>query len=142
MNTLTNKAKQVLGTDENGMFYVSIKRALTVLLLIISLSFISTAQTAVKQDANGNYTVITADRKTASNTGKTFVDKKGNKYPIFKSVNGKFFIERISQKTGNKYKQYLDITALMNTPARAGYSVQIEQETNGIDINAYFIPTI
>lgn len=45
----------------------------------------------------------------AVNTGKTFEDKKGTIYPIFKSGKGKFFIVRTSAKTGNTYKQYITI---------------------------------
>lgn len=40
-------------------------------------------------------------------TGKYFVTENNEVYPIYTSSRGHFFIERISRKTGKKYRQYL-----------------------------------
>jgi hypothetical protein len=36
-----------------------------------------------------------------------YIDKNGEKYPIYMSTSGKCFIIRKSKKTGKEYKQYL-----------------------------------
>lgn len=82
-----------------------------ILIVLLALSFWATGQTKVKEDAQGNYTAITAT-KTGSNTtetGKVFIDKKGIKYPVLLSKNGKLFYVRTS-KSGNKYNVYLTET--------------------------------
>jgi len=43
-----------------------------------------------------------------TNTDYTYKDSKGNSHPIMKTEKGKYFIWRVSAKTGNKYKQYLN----------------------------------
>ena len=80
------------------------------LILLFALLCITGSAQNAKQDANGNYTAITTKKaKTkAINTGKTFTDAKGNKYPVYESAKGKIFIIRTS-KTGKTYNQYLKL---------------------------------
>lgn len=84
------------------------KALFTILFLFIAVS--SQAQQLAKINSKGHYS-IGSDTSVvkAVNTGKTFEDKKGTIYPIFKSGKGKFFIVRTSAKTGNTYKQYISI---------------------------------
>jgi hypothetical protein len=80
-----------------------------VLILIIALSGLSTfAQQKVVKDSTGNYTLVSNStvKKVDENTGKFFVDKNGNKYPILKSVNGKYYYWK-KAKSGNLYKVYI-----------------------------------
>lgn len=44
----------------------------------------------------------------AIQTKYTWEDSKGNKYPIFLSSTGRAFVNKMSGKTGNEYKYYLD----------------------------------
>lgn len=85
------------------------KKLLTVLALTL-LSFGAYCQQNVKVDSQGNYHALTQSTESkAVNTGKTFTDSKGIKYPVMRSVKGKLFIIRTSKKTGNKYNYYLKI---------------------------------
>lgn len=76
-------------------------------------AIVSNAQTSVKTDSTGNYIAVTkTSQKTGSKsvaTGKYFTDSKGNKFPVYKSVNNKLFYVRVS-KAGNKYNVYLTIS--------------------------------
>lgn len=84
------------------------KALLTLLFLFIAVS--SQAQQLAKINSKGHYSISSdSSAVKAVNTGKTFEDKKGTIYPIFKSGKGKFFIVRTSAKTGNTYKQYITI---------------------------------
>ena len=76
-----------------------------ILVLIIS----ATAQTKVTRDQQGNYVSTTTTKVEPKNTGKTYTDSKGVKYPVYESANGKLYIIRTSKKSGNQYKQYLTI---------------------------------
>lgn len=50
----------------------------------------------------------TVKESSAILTKYTWQDSKGNSYPIYLSKNGKAFVKRISQKSGNEYNYYLD----------------------------------
>ena len=86
------------------------KKALTLLTVILSLNFGLNAQT-VQKTKEGNYIAVKAAETTekAKDTGKTFTDTKGNVYPVFISAKGKLFVIRISKNTGKEYKQYLKV---------------------------------
>lgn len=77
-------------------------------ILILSLPAMGQAQTAVKMDKNGNYIAAIDTTTTGKPTGKTYTDAKGVTYPVYVSVNGKLYVNRIS-KAGNPYKQYLKL---------------------------------
>lgn len=83
------------------------------LLALMILAFTScTAQTRVKQDANGNFITVKDSTKAKSEgkpTGKTYTDTKGVVYPVFITSSGKYYINKVSKNTGNEYKQYLKV---------------------------------
>jgi len=79
--------------------------------VLIAITFSVSAQTKVVQTKEGNYTAATVTKTSKSKsveTGKTFTDSKGVKYPVYKSVNGKLFYKRTSKK-GNVYNVYLTL---------------------------------
>lgn len=90
---------------------IKMKRLSLIAAILIALTFGATAQTKVKQDAQGNYTAATVTKTTKSKaveTGKFFTDSKGVKYPVYKSVNGKLFYRKVS-KSGNTYNVYITL---------------------------------
>lgn len=56
----------------------------------------------------------TASRPKAEKTDYVFVDKDGQAYPVWVSSKGKYFIIKVSKKTGNEYRKYLpEITKIL-----------------------------
>lgn len=49
----------------------------------------------------------TASRPKAKKTDYVFVEKDGQAYPVWVSSKGKYFIIKVSKKTGNEYRKYL-----------------------------------
>lgn len=88
-------------------------KRITSLLLMACLSFFGAAQTTVKMDADSNYYVsidtIDIVIHTITFTGVYYKDKKDNVFPIYVTDRQKYFIYRVSRKTGKEYKQYLKI---------------------------------
>lgn len=80
--------------------------ALTILFAGIN----SHAQTKVKQDDKGNFVQVNNVREKTPDkpTGQTYTDTKGQEYKVYKSINDKLYIVRVS-KSGNEYKQYLKV---------------------------------
>lgn len=79
--------------------------ALTLMLLMVAGV---TGQTVVK-DSTGVYTTLKAEKKPDKKTGEYFKTSKGEKFPIYVSSNGKYYVIRTSKKTGKQYKQYLKL---------------------------------
>ena len=85
------------------------KAGFIISLLIMGFVIAGHSQNA-KQTADGNYISASANNTTeAKETGKTYTDAKGQKYPVYTSKSGKLFIIRTSIRTGNKYNQYLKL---------------------------------
>lgn len=84
-------------------------KKLITLLLSIVLSYSVSAQinANAKQTADGNYVSVDNSISSAQSTGKTFTDKSGIKYEVFRSSKGKLFYIKISKKSGKEYKCYL-----------------------------------
>lgn len=80
---------------------------LFVLMVIMALSLSIGAQTVEVTPTNGKFK--TEQQATKTSTLTTYVDKEGRR--VWKSVNGKFFVVRLS-KNGTYYKQYVTITKL------------------------------
>ena len=81
-----------------------------VMLVVIILSGLSAvAQKPVKVDKDGTYVSVADSSKVSESTltGKTFKDAKGVKYPIWESVNGKFFYYKTAKTSGKTYKVYI-----------------------------------
>lgn len=78
-------------------------------ILILCASYSIQAQNATK-DAQGNFKAISSQQDTtkATNTGKTFTDKKNVSFPVYISAKGKLFVIKTS-KAGNVYKMYLKL---------------------------------
>ena len=85
------------------------KKTILTALVIFTAIFGGYAQKIVK-DSAGNYIQVRQARTGtgATKTGQTYTTADGQTYPIFVSINGKYFINRIS-KNGNEYKQYLKL---------------------------------
>lgn len=75
-------------------------RKLILFTLVLVLSITSSySQKKVVVDDKGNYTLVqSAAKKVADvDTGKFFIDKTGQKYPILKSVNNKLYYWKTSK---------------------------------------------
>lgn len=83
------------------------KIMLAAMLLISACTF---AQTA-KRLPDGNFVSTSKEKAPPKNTGKTFTDKDGKKYPVYVNGNGKFFVIKLSKKTKKEYRSYLKIEA-------------------------------
>jgi hypothetical protein len=85
-------------------------KRIALIITILAASFTLHSQT-VHKDASGNYVAVKAIRDSTGGkaTGEYFVTSKNEKFPIYKSVNGKYYVIRISGKTGKEYKQYLTL---------------------------------
>ena len=83
-------------------------------LIILTMLFAginSQAQTKVKQDQKGNFIQVSnnvREKEKDKETGQTYTDTKGQEFKVYKSINDKLYILRIS-KSGNEYRQYLKI---------------------------------
>lgn len=78
-------------------------------LLVCAIAVASaTAQTKVKENAEGNYVSISDSAKKADQfTGKYFINAKGEKFPVYISSKGNLYYIKVSEKSGNPYRVYL-----------------------------------
>lgn len=83
-------------------------KRLIIFISFVLISFVGISQNA-KLDSTGNYVAVQIAKDSATATGKTYTDSKGNKYPVFISKNRKLFVQRVSKTTGNAYRQYLKL---------------------------------
>ena len=83
-------------------------KKLLAILLIIS-SFTLTAQT-VKVDKDGNFVQISSQRAKQDTifTNNYYIDKKGEKHPVYQTQKGKYYVPTIS-KNGRYYRKYLKV---------------------------------
>lgn len=80
---------------------------IAIILLLFSGNLIF-AQTKIVKSADGVYESVKSERKSeAVKTEYNYRDSKGETYPIYQSKNGKYFVKRVSQKTGKEYNYYL-----------------------------------
>ena len=63
----------------------------------------------VEVTADGNFKALarSTSAATAETTGKTYTDRTGKVYPVYKTAKGRYFINKVSGKTGKTYKYYL-----------------------------------
>jgi len=82
-----------------------------VLFIVLFLSLLNGlfAQSLVKRNEKGQFEHITPAKDSISYvpTKEIFVDSKGEKYTVYQTKNGKYFVLRTSKKTGKKYREYL-----------------------------------
>lgn len=91
------------------------KKLLITVAIVLGMMATGYAQTKYEQNGKTFKTVQVQTEKTIKkgeaplNTGFTWEDSKGNKYPIWISNGGKgsAYIIRVSKKTGKEYKSYL-----------------------------------
>lgn len=85
------------------------KRIILTIAIAIS-ALITVAQPKVTKDVNGNYVQVKSvkDSVSATKTGKTFTDLKGNVYPVMQSKKGKLFVVRTAKVSGKTYNQYIN----------------------------------
>lgn len=85
------------------------KKMIFAILIFVALG--AGAQQKVTKDSSGVYKNLTVKKATTppKQTGNYYLAPDGKKYPIYVSENGKFFVVRISKKTGKPYRQYLAI---------------------------------
>lgn len=104
------KPTTVTGTDEQGMFCITrpkLKPAEILILFLLFLALFSNGQTVTSKDGRTYYNVQ-KPKKEAVNTGKIYVDSKGNEYPIMKTDSA-YYVLRTSAKSGKTYKQYIKL---------------------------------
>lgn len=78
------------------------------LVCLILLGGMAYAQRQVIRNGNTFSEVSKKKQKETFNTTPyTYVANDGNKYPIYLSGNGKYFIIRKSSRSGKEYRQYL-----------------------------------
>jgi hypothetical protein len=84
-------------------------KKLTLILSLFLASSVAFSQTKVVIDAEGNFTAQKVPKKQSEDkpTGHTFTNAKGEKFPVYITDKGKYYIIRTSKDTGNDYKQYL-----------------------------------
>jgi len=82
-----------------------------VALILLTLAGLTLGAQTIQMDSAGNYRAVRTLKieSKPQATGKTFIDSRGNVYPIYRSQSGKMYVLRTSGKTGNIYKQYLKI---------------------------------
>lgn len=86
------------------------KQLIIICGLLLATLFASSQN--IQRTSNGNYIAVKQsknDSATNVNTGKTYTDAAGEVFKIFRSVHGKYFIYRVSKKSGLTYKKYLTI---------------------------------
>lgn len=83
-------------------------KKLFLLIVITMMCALNNSICAQSYTVNGNSysTIKTSKSSTEVQTPYTF-NVKGVEYPIFLSANGCAYIKRISQKSGQEYRQYL-----------------------------------
>lgn len=74
-------------------------------LFIALFSITSYSQDVIKEGKT--FKIQTTQQVKDTQIDYTWEDTKGNKYPIFVSKKGAYYVKRISVKTKKEYKQYL-----------------------------------
>lgn len=103
------------------------KKVLVVYMAIITLAFILSLGAHAQNVMRRGNTFIQVDSVTKSEphqTEYTYIDNKGVEYPIWVSSKGKFFIKRISKRTGKEYRQYLPSVEEKLKPKSNGQSTR------------------
>jgi hypothetical protein len=89
---------------------IIIRRLLVLILITICCGIIANADDNKSYKCEGN-TYSSTGRQCASSTSQAtpyfWTDSKGNKYHIYISASGSFYIIKKSNKTGKDYKQYM-----------------------------------
>ena len=80
----------------------------TIIVMLVFCGSILSAQ--ITRLPNGDYKQeVSKKATTETKTLNVFIDKEGNKYPIYKGKKGGLYVYRISKKSGKTYRYYLPI---------------------------------
>lgn len=76
--------------------------------IAIMMASASVINAEIKREGN-TFSVVSESKQKAEPTATTYkyTTKDGKEYPIYLSKNGRAYILKVSQKSGNEYKQYL-----------------------------------
>lgn len=83
------------------------KKLLFMLCLILLGGITVKAQEVIRKGNTFEQVSKKKSKGTYKLTQYTYIAADGNKYPIYLSEKGKYFIFRKSAKTGKEYRQYL-----------------------------------
>ena len=78
---------------------------LFILFLFLSISAFSQIK-VIQKDAK-TLVIAANPKKAAKPTEWTFVDKDGKSYPVYATEKGRYYVNKISKKTGKSYKAYI-----------------------------------
>jgi hypothetical protein len=85
-------------------------------ILAMMMFFASAALFTASAEVIVRGTTITEVQKQDQITDFTYIDKDGKVYPVWISKNKKFYVKKISKKTGKEYKHYLPKDAYIKLP--------------------------
>lgn len=99
------------GSHQN-LYFKTIKTTHMKKIILIALTMLLThfgfSQTIYSYHYTSDSSIVqTKVDQTPTFTGKYFYAADGFAYPIYMSFQGHLFVERISKRTGKKYRQYL-----------------------------------
>lgn len=87
------------------------KNLITLLILMLSISFNTYSQTKYEKVNNNTYITITKETKIKKSnyipSGVYVIEPDGKRYEIYVSDNDKCIIYRISKKDGHQYTKYI-----------------------------------
>lgn len=82
-----------------------IKKLFLVMMMLMSISYTVNAE-IIKEGKT--YSQVVKSKTPDKDSGFTYKDNKGTIYPIMISKSGACYILKISKKSGNVYKKYLN----------------------------------
>ncbi len=85
----------------------SAAKCMVKVLLLVLLSSGAFAQSTIKRDADGNFIQVSKSKEPPVKTGHWYKDAKGKMYDVYVTSTGKFFVTKVSAKTGKEYRYYL-----------------------------------
>lgn len=83
------------------------KRIFLAVMMALTFGITAQAQSYTRQGNTFTQVAKSSSKSEGKKTRHTYETSKGDKYPIYLSKNGRAYIIRTSQKSGNDYKQYL-----------------------------------
>ena len=97
----------------------------TVIFIAIYLMFfccaIAQGQNVVRKGNTFIEQKDTVQKPKAQETDYVFVDKDGQAYPVWVSSKGKYFIIKVSKRTGKEYRKYLpELTKILTKYVQTG----------------------
>lgn len=88
-----------------GTWHIA-KRVVAVMVFLI-LSTAGFSQT-IERDEQGNFFAKGSSKEPPKETTYTFTDSRGDKHKVYMTSAGRYFVLKVSKKTGKEYRYYLD----------------------------------